>query len=95
MRSLDNGRARRWKETTEEMNFAHSSKKGWSLLRRLGSAAPPPEKTQNINPNDIADRLVITSKVSPADTQGNKESGQNSRPLPSTSISMVTRLLYD
>jgi len=68
MTSLDNNaRARRWKETIEEMNFTHSSWKGWSFLRRLGSAAPHPKITQNINPNDIADRLVITSKVSPAD----------------------------
>ncbi|KAG5883532.1 hypothetical protein JTB14_006935 [Gonioctena quinquepunctata] len=67
MRSSDNARARRWKYTTEEMNFTRSSRKGWSLHRRLGSATPPPEKTQNINPNDIADRLVITSKIPPAD----------------------------
>ena len=40
--SLDAARCRHWEETTEQMNFTKSSRKSWSLTRRLGAAQSPP-----------------------------------------------------
>lgn len=47
---LESVRTPKWKKTAEERN----------LLRWLGAAAPPPEKTLNIN--EIADRLEEISE---------------------------------
>ncbi|KAG5882618.1 hypothetical protein JTB14_013307 [Gonioctena quinquepunctata] len=83
MSSLDSARLQRWRETT------HSSRKGWNLLRRLGSAVPPPDKKLSINPNDIADRLQNISKISTPDKafarEINKAVSANLRSLPQQS----------
>jgi hypothetical protein len=34
--SLDAARRVRWEEATEKLDFSHSSRKGWNLVRRLG-----------------------------------------------------------
>ena len=39
--SLDAARRARWEESTARMNFTHSSRKSWALLRRLGAAQRP------------------------------------------------------
>ena len=33
--SLDAARRHRWEELTSKMNFTHSSRKSWALIRRL------------------------------------------------------------
>ena len=40
--SLDATRRARWEESTAQMNFTHSSRKSWALLRQLGAAQRPP-----------------------------------------------------
>ncbi|GJQ74748.1 hypothetical protein Trydic_g21597 [Trypoxylus dichotomus] len=41
-------------ETTENLNFAHSSWKGWYLLRPLAAAPHAPATKSTISPNQIA-----------------------------------------
>ena len=43
--SLDAGRRKRWVESVENIDFTHSSRKGWSLIRRLGASQRPPART--------------------------------------------------
>ncbi|XP_030753295.1 uncharacterized protein LOC115880253 [Sitophilus oryzae] len=40
LHSLDAARRTRWIETTESLNFQHSSRKAWSLLKKLGASNP-------------------------------------------------------
>jgi hypothetical protein len=53
------------KETVESTNFIHSSRKAWSLLRKLGtdSNTGASSPTHQITANDIASRLQRVSKV--------------------------------
>lgn len=38
---LSAARKVKWENVTQEMNFTHSSKKGWRLLRHLGETSKP------------------------------------------------------
>ncbi|KAI5756023.1 hypothetical protein M8J77_021438 [Diaphorina citri] len=58
-------RAEKWKGTVESMNFTHSSRKAWSVIRKLGGANRPNSKTVNIHPDKIAKRIVQVSKSEP------------------------------
>ena len=44
--SLDAARWARWEESTAHMNFTHSSRKSWSLLRQLGASQRLPRSTR-------------------------------------------------
>lgn len=38
LRSLDAARREKWMKTAEELNFKYSSRRSWSLLRKLGAS---------------------------------------------------------
>lgn len=40
IKSLDNERRNRWITAMDNMDFTHSSRKSWELLRKLGDAQP-------------------------------------------------------
>lgn len=65
LRSLDDARRQRWCETVESMTFARSSRKPWSLIRKLGAARPPSPNDVKIHPNRVARRIIRMSKVPP------------------------------
>ena len=58
--SLDAAHCRRWEETTEQMNFTKSSRKSWSLIRRLG-ATQNPQRTSHppVKANAVASHLLL------------------------------------
>jgi Reverse transcriptase (RNA-dependent DNA polymerase)/Endonuclease-reverse transcriptase len=61
---LNTQRKKKWEQTVESTNFIHSSRKAWTLMRKLGtdlSSSPPSRPT--INANQIATRLLKVSKV--------------------------------
>ena len=58
---LSAARQAKWEKVTEEMDFTHSSRKGWRLLRHLGESSKPVKTRSNIDPNEIAS--VILRKV--------------------------------
>lgn len=68
LKSLDNARKKRWIETVESIDFSHSSRKGWSLIRKLGGASKLTKKSSEMNADRVARRLVQSSKA-PADKQ--------------------------
>jgi len=62
--SLDESRRSRWEETTEKLNFTHSSRKSWSLIRRLGAAQQPPVQARPaVNPNAVASHLLKVARA--------------------------------
>ena len=56
--SLDAARLHRWEELTSKMNFTHSSRKSWALIRRLGAAQQPSKSTYpSVRANAVAAHL--------------------------------------
>ena len=49
----------------EQLDFTHSSRKAWHLLRHLGAAAPVQHTAPKVTPNAIATRLLSISKAKP------------------------------
>ena len=46
------------------MNFTHSSRKSWALLRRLGAAQQPPKSTHpSVSANAVAAHLIQVAKA--------------------------------
>jgi len=46
------------------MNFTHSSRKSWALIRRLGAAQQPPKPTRpSVSANAVAAHLIQVAKA--------------------------------
>ncbi|KAG8237340.1 hypothetical protein J437_LFUL014546 [Ladona fulva] len=61
LNNLDAARLSNWKETTENMNFTHSSRKAWSVLRKLAGANQCKQENPQVKPEAIAGHMVRTS----------------------------------
>ena len=62
--ALDAARRDRWEELTSKMNFTHSSRKSWPLIRRLGAAQQPPKSTHpSVSANAVAAHLIQVAKA--------------------------------
>ena len=59
---LNNCRKDRWTNDIQGMDFKHSSRKAWSLLRKLGCANQSKAPPGKISANEVASRLVQNSK---------------------------------
>lgn len=55
--SLDAARCKKWKQYTESLNFNKSSRKAWSLLRKLGGVRQPTQ-TSNVIPDQIGSHCI-------------------------------------
>jgi len=60
--SLDAARRHRWEELTSKMNFMHSSRKSWALIRCLSAAQQPP-KSQLIRQSAPMPLTLISSRL--------------------------------
>ncbi len=47
----------KWEKSTSEMNFKHSSRKSWNLMRKLGDAVKPAKINVNIDQEKIAAKI--------------------------------------
>ncbi|XP_039295405.1 uncharacterized protein LOC120353926 [Nilaparvata lugens] len=72
LHTLDSERREKWMKTTESLDFKKSSRKAWSLLRKLGGGSAVIHKTPMVTPNKIASRMVTLSRA-PRDPQHTKE----------------------
>ena len=62
--SLGAARRHRWEEVTSKMNFKHSSRKSWALIRRLGAAQQLPKSTHlSVSANAVAAHLIQVAKA--------------------------------
>ncbi|KAE9521936.1 hypothetical protein AGLY_017670 [Aphis glycines] len=59
--SLAKGRKDRWTETVERIDFKHSSREAWNVLRRLDPSQNRGDGEPEIKPNAFANRLIETS----------------------------------
>ena len=76
---LDNARQLRWEQTTSNLNFTHSSRKSWNLIRQLGSNQQPSNSTRpSVKPNAVASHLIKVGKA-PIDKQTKHETTQEWR----------------
>lgn len=64
IKSLNDNRKKRWEEVTGNLDFRHSSRKAWALLRRLGSATQQTPKIPRVTPDQVAAVILKNSKVS-------------------------------
>jgi len=48
----------------QELDFTHSSRRSWALLRKLGGAQPV-RKEKRVTANDISNVLFKTSNIKP------------------------------
>lgn len=62
LHELDAARRLRWSETVQSLDFKHSSRRAWKLLRRLGGASEQPGLKPNVTANTIANHIVETSR---------------------------------
>ena len=70
---LDNARRARWEEMTSSLDFTHSSRKGWNLIRKLSSGQQLPSSTRpSVKPNAVASHLVKVGKA-PIEKQVKRE----------------------
>lgn len=62
--SLNAARCARWEKETANMDFTHSSRKSWNLLRRLGAAQQPPAPSRPlVKPNQVASHLLHVARA--------------------------------
>ncbi|VVC38069.1 Hypothetical protein CINCED_3A000355 [Cinara cedri] len=63
LESLAKGRKDRWTETVERLDFKHSSREAWNVLRRLDPCQNRDGSEPEIKPNAFANRLIETSRA--------------------------------
>jgi Reverse transcriptase (RNA-dependent DNA polymerase)/Endonuclease-reverse transcriptase len=62
---LNIARSQRWEESVSKLDFTRSSRKSWSLIRRLGEAEQPPKQTHAaVSANSVASHLAKIGKAS-------------------------------
>ena len=55
--SLKEGRRKRWSEEIAALDFTHSSRRAWSLLRKLGVATHSQRQSPKVTANELAHQL--------------------------------------
>ena len=63
MTSLKEGRCKRWSEEMAELDFTHSNRRAWSLLRKLGGATHNKRQLPNITAHEVAHQLLFNGSV--------------------------------
>lgn len=63
MQSLDDARRSKWIHTVENIDMRRSSRKAWSLIRKLGGASKQTNRKPRMSANRIARRVVRMSKA--------------------------------
>ncbi|UYV73175.1 hypothetical protein LAZ67_10002087 [Cordylochernes scorpioides] len=89
IRSLDDSRKHRWHTMLEQMDFSKSSRKSWSLLRKLGGADPPHKHNQLTNPNKIATCISSKSRIHPNPSEKSRLKKHNTTMLASIDLNEV------
>ena len=63
MTSLKEGRCKRWSEEMAALDFTHSSRRAWSLLRKLGGATHSKRQQPKVTANEVAHQLLLNGSV--------------------------------
>ena len=62
LQALNKNRCDNWKRITEKVNFTHSSRKAWSILKKLGAAPFIKSVRPTIGANKIASRCLFLNE---------------------------------
>nr|CAI5825299.1 unnamed protein product [Callosobruchus analis] len=63
LHSLDASRRSKWEDTVQHIDFTRSSRKAWSLLRKLGGGNQIQRESAPLHPNVVAHQIVKTSRA--------------------------------
>ena len=63
MTSVKEGRCKRWSEEMATLDFTHSSRRVWSLLRKLGGATHSKRQQPKVTANEVAHQLLLNGYV--------------------------------
>nr|CAI5858165.1 unnamed protein product [Callosobruchus analis] len=63
LHSLDASRRSKWEDTVQHIDFTRSSRKAWSLLRKLGGGNQIQREGAPLHPNVVAHQIVKTSRA--------------------------------
>lgn len=63
LKTLNISRREKWHRTTAELDFTHSSRKAWNLVRKLGTDPNLKCRSSCVSSNDVASRLLLVSKA--------------------------------
>lgn len=63
IQSLNDNRKQIWTDTVSSLDFTHSSRKAWSLIRKLDSSKPAGGQKLSVNINDLAKHMISISKI--------------------------------
>ena len=71
MTSLKERRCKRWSEEMAALDFTHSSRRSWRLLRKLGGATHSKRQQSNLTANEVAHQLLLNGSVKKNRKQAN------------------------
>lgn len=63
IRTLNINRRNKWHDTTVSLNFTHSSRKAWNIVKRLDAETPKTGQHGAVNPNDVATIMMRVAKA--------------------------------
>ena len=63
MTSLKEGICKRWSEEMGALDFAHSTRRAWSLLRKLGGATHSKRQRPKVTASEVAHQLLLNGSV--------------------------------
>ena len=81
MTSLKEGRCKRWSEEMAAPDFTHSSRRAWSLLRKLGGATHSKRQQPMVTANEVAHQLLLHGSATKDTTQANHTQNQQREAL--------------
>lgn len=87
LEQLSDARKQKWMDLTSNLNFTHSSRKAWGLLRKLGTATNVCKQQLKITPSELALHIKSRAEKVPVDIN-TKEKVKNE-------LNEINRYLHD
>jgi hypothetical protein len=78
--SLDESRKEKWNKTMTALDFRHSSREAWSILKKLGGKHHTRRVETSISPNQVANHIVNVSRM-PSNKRHTTQIGKRLRDL--------------
>ncbi|KMQ82898.1 rna-directed dna polymerase from mobile element jockey-like protein [Lasius niger] len=72
LHSLNDSRRQKWIETVENLDFKHSSRKAWSLIKKLGGSTHVLANKAEVTPNQVANHIEGMSRATSDKSQSSQ-----------------------
>lgn len=73
LHSLNDSRRQKWIETVENLDLKHSSRRAWSLMKKLGDSTHVPVNKAEVTPNQVANHIGNMSRATSDKSQSGLE----------------------